>query len=676
MRWQDAPIVEEQNQPAWMSAPVVDVMTQAANRASSYISDLTKGPFQQSDLESMVDDPEWAKQNIAALPEGQREAGVNQINNAINMKKAYDVANTSYAKDIALSVPSGVARGIAGMAALPNLVERGGRWIAGNESPAKSPSYEQLVNEEERLLGTKLYEPKTVPGEFANAVGEFVPGLPLGGTGSIGRRAVTNVVAPAVVSETAGQVTKGTRVEPWARLAGALAGGIGAETAFAKGRLSPAAVQRNEIIQAAANQGVELPRGSVSTAPGVQAVTAKLAGLPVMGTPISRASTEAINQLESARARVGTGNVYDAGATAKERIADWIGNKSDDIQSRMYDNVDASIDPNFTRPLTSTKDLVDALRKQASESTSTSSNSAINLVDEALKRPEGLSYEGLKNLRTDVGSRISGKITPEPGTSQPALKRLYGALTDDLRQTVKEGGGDAGLNAWEKANRISSMVADKRDSLAKIIGADGAASENAVYARIKKLASTGASGDVSRLSEVKKTLGSEAWGEFRGAVVDGMGVGRDGKFSASNFVTEYRKLSPEAKDVMFGSLKSDLDDIAQVSSYAENLYKMGNPSGSAGGVAVGAGVSKVFSDPLSVLGSLVGGRTISSWLARPAKVKAMSKWLKIADGVRNGSVNPAVLTNATKELTSEDQSGMDGVERLKNAITSRSMQGL
>lgn len=178
-----------------------------------------KGPFRPIELETMVDDPEWAKQNIAALPYEKRLAGIEQINAAIDRKKAFDVANTSYAKDIALSLPSGVARGIAGLAALPNVAERAGRWIVGNESPAIYPSYDQLVNEEERLLGTKLYEPKTTAGEYANTIGEFLPG----GVGGGVRGAIKYAVAPAIVSETAGQATKGTSAEPWARIGGAVA---------------------------------------------------------------------------------------------------------------------------------------------------------------------------------------------------------------------------------------------------------------------------------------------------------------------------------------------------------------------------------------------------------------------------------------------------------------------
>lgn len=68
------------------------------------------------------------------------------------------------------------------------------------------------------------YQPQTVAGEYARTVGQFAPGA-VAGPGSIGRKAAMAVV-PALASETAGQVTKDSAAEPYARGVGALAGGV------------------------------------------------------------------------------------------------------------------------------------------------------------------------------------------------------------------------------------------------------------------------------------------------------------------------------------------------------------------------------------------------------------------------------------------------------------------
>jgi hypothetical protein len=69
-----------------------------------------------------------------------------------------------------------------------------------------------------------LHKPETTAGEYAQTAGEFAPAALGGGEGLLARLA-KQVVAPAVASETAGQATKGTAAEPYARVAAAVAGG-------------------------------------------------------------------------------------------------------------------------------------------------------------------------------------------------------------------------------------------------------------------------------------------------------------------------------------------------------------------------------------------------------------------------------------------------------------------
>jgi hypothetical protein len=69
-----------------------------------------------------------------------------------------------------------------------------------------------------------LHKPQTTAGEYAQTAGEFAPAL-LGGGEGLMQKLATRVAAPASVSETAGQLTKGTELEPYARVLGAVGGG-------------------------------------------------------------------------------------------------------------------------------------------------------------------------------------------------------------------------------------------------------------------------------------------------------------------------------------------------------------------------------------------------------------------------------------------------------------------
>jgi len=83
------------------------------------------------------------------------------------------------------------------------------------------PTSEQALSAVEGITG-ELPKAQTTAGEFARTVGEFAPGAAL--PGSLATRAA-QVLAPALASETAGQLTEGTNIEPFARLAGAILGG-------------------------------------------------------------------------------------------------------------------------------------------------------------------------------------------------------------------------------------------------------------------------------------------------------------------------------------------------------------------------------------------------------------------------------------------------------------------
>lgn len=74
------------------------------------------------------------------------------------------------------------------------------------------------------------YKPKTIAGKYTQTVGEFIPGA-LAGPGGVTRNAVVFGVLPGLASEAAGQATKGSAVEPYARAAAAAAtGGVAAVT--------------------------------------------------------------------------------------------------------------------------------------------------------------------------------------------------------------------------------------------------------------------------------------------------------------------------------------------------------------------------------------------------------------------------------------------------------------
>jgi hypothetical protein len=200
---------------------------------------------------------------------------------ASNPFEQFDAPPPSRAKEVAMdvarAVPGGVQKGVVGLLGLPGTIEdvtsalyrqTAGRLSTGIRTGGDSfaaPSYEQQqarMGSPGRLTASpaeiapvvnnvigKPYEPQTIPGQYAGTIAEFIPGMVLPG-GTLWQRAMM-AVAPAVVSETAGQATKGTAAEPYARLGGALAGGV----AVAGGQML-ARRAANNVLRDAAGPGL------------------------------------------------------------------------------------------------------------------------------------------------------------------------------------------------------------------------------------------------------------------------------------------------------------------------------------------------------------------------------------------------------------------------------------
>lgn len=168
------------------------------------------------------------------------------------------------AADVGKSAGIGLVQGGIGLATMPGNLEALGRAginaaadLVGARPPVASdtylPTYTDWKGRVEDRTG-RFYEPKTTLGEYARTAGEFAP-LALGGPAGLANRAA-RVALPAGVSETAGQMTEGTALEPWARMGGALLGGRLQNTAARAVTPAPANPARANAVQTLENEGV------------------------------------------------------------------------------------------------------------------------------------------------------------------------------------------------------------------------------------------------------------------------------------------------------------------------------------------------------------------------------------------------------------------------------------
>lgn len=407
---------------------------------------------------------------------------------------------------------------------------------------------------------------------------------------------------------------------------------------------------------------VQVPRAVTTDNMPMQQIAAATSNVPVAGTPLVKAAETAIGQLgtkadEVAQGYGGGASVAHAGDTARSSIKDWITGESADNASKLYGKVDALINPDVKAPLEATRQAVAEIASKRSAA-ALPSGKATDAVLEAVQRADGLTYEGVKALRTNIGEMLKGGILPE-GVSGSELQKIYGGLSKDLEASVQLAGGPQASAAFERANRYYRLVSERRASLAKIVGADGNAPAETVFSRIEAMAGSTSRADISKLAQARKAIGSGDWDELASTIVSRLGRDVEGNFSPQRFVTAYGKISDAGKSVLFRStgkaeLANHLNDIVQVSSRFKELQKFANPSGTAraglGGL-IGAGA---FAEPLTTLSTVLGGRAVAMALARPASAASIAKWSR-ANEVLAQAPSPsrvAALNTASRNLIS------------------------
>lgn len=448
------------------------------------------------------------------------------------------------------------------------------------------------------------------------------------------------------------------------KTAGQLAGGvadIGATFAIpAPKRVAIPSRAPSELGAASERLGVPIPKVAEGSIPA-KASAGAMAQVPIVGAPLVQASKKAVQGMDDAARNIAAGygeaERFSAGTSAKSGIADWITGKSRDITSRLYDNVDRLVNPDAASPLSETQKTVASIMSERKAAFLPGGGKAVDLVSEAVKPGANLTYDGVKRLRTAVGEAMDSGIVPE-GMSKGDLKRIYGSLTNDLRNTVQQAGGQPALEAFDKANSINAQVSARRQALAKIVGTDGNAAPEMVLDRLIGMASANRGGDLSKLSQARKAMGAESWNDVAAAAVDKLGrASPEAEFSGERFLTAWDKLSASGKQLLFNStgksnLVQSLDDLATLSKAHKSLMEFGNPSGTGRAVTFSGMAAATLAAPVTTLSGAIGGNALARVFASPVATSSAAKWAIAFDRAQSSPspARTAALLSASRNL--------------------------
>lgn len=216
--------------------------------------------------------------------------------------------------------------------------------------------------------------------------------------------------------------------------------------------------------------------------------------------------------------------------------------------------------------------------------------------EQKVERGGTLTMPELMELRSQVGYQLERPNFGPDQIPRAQLKRLYAALTSDMKAAAQKQGPEA-VKALTKATTNYAVRMQVIDRLEPLVSGD---SVEATARRLTAAASSTGSADAGLLRAAKSVMTPEEWGDFGASIVSRLGEPSAGaadilagaNFSPSSFMTNWNKLSPRAKDMLFGSddpgtPRASLEELARVAQAQKSVAKLANVSHS-GEYGIGA----------------------------------------------------------------------------------------
>lgn len=356
-------------------------------------------------------------------------------------------------------------------------------------------------------------------------------------------------------------------------------------------RLTPA----QRLLAASERQQVPLMPADVG-GPSIQGLTAG-AGQSIMGRgPITQAAEDTTQSLQLAvqRAADATGTVetpLETGMRLKDAAAAFA-TRTSQRGGQLYERVRNQAEGLVFRPLNAAKTIdreIDMLRKKNDPT-----DPLLRYLEDKrmqLSTPQGFDYEGAKQVLSDLKTDHRAKEELlRVSKAKDVLGRVARAMEEDVTGTMVQNGREGAAGAFKTANAYwRQRVETLDDALEPILGPNVVPEQ--ILENINAMA-RGRKGGVQRLVRVINSLPEDERGSIRATIVDRLGRAKAGMqdaggevFSPAEFLTNWNKMSPEAKVALFGrdrSLTQALNDIAILADSTKQAQRFVNQSQTAG----------------------------------------------------------------------------------------------
>lgn len=363
-----------------------------------------------------------------------------------------------------------------------------------------------------------------------------------------------------------------------------------------------------------------------------------------------------------------------AGATIEKGVGRFV-DRFKAEQNFLYDKLDSKIPASTPIKVDNTKTALAELNADIPGAPALSEwfkNAKIKGIEGALKSDMrqsspmqlfaqevdgALPYEAIKKLRTLVGRELENPslVSDVPRSK---WKALYAALSDDLGIAAKTAGPEA-EKAFQRANTYTRAGHERigtyldrvagKDTVEKVFQAAVAPSE------IREGAST-INAVIRSLEPAERKVVQAAFLKRLGTATAGNQDAAGEIFSPQTFLTNWNKISPEAKMTLFsgrdGGLRADLDQIAKVAgNIREGSKVFANPSGTgqalSSQMAGGGALISILTGHPGVAGAIGATAGAANMASRLMTNPEFVKWLATTTVQPTGAI-PAALNNLSQ----------------------------
>ena len=366
--------------------------------------------------------------------------------------------------DVLASGASGIARGAADLVGLPGtvsdllksggdfLLSRGYKAVTG-EAPAPGSFFagmSGIPQEQREQLGVSSqmsgpraraglsaltggatdYRPETTAGKYAATVGEFLPGA-----AAFGGLSPSNLarfgVAPGLASEGAGQLTEGSSIEPYARIAGALLAPV-AVTA-AQRLVTPVGVsaERAAAADILRSEGVRPTAGQITGSKNLRYRESELGG--ARAAEMADATGEQFTRAALSRAGIAADRATPE--VMREGLRN-LGDRFDDLATRTTVQFDNTLQNDLLADVVSYQQNATAVAPIVE-------NTANRIAEIAAQNGGVIPGRNYQTLRSDIG-RASARA------SDPSVKFALRDLQESLDDAVSRAMPSDILPAWQE----------------------------------------------------------------------------------------------------------------------------------------------------------------------------------------------------------------------------------